>query len=52
MPGIPASRRLRQEDCELEANLGYLCDPVKKQIRNTRDFILGGLFRNLGMAIV
>lgn len=49
---VQGSACLRQEDCELETNLGYLCDPVKKQIRNTRDFILGGLFRNLGMAIV
>jgi hypothetical protein len=31
MPIIPALDKLRQEDCELEVNLGYTVRPVSKR---------------------
>jgi hypothetical protein len=38
MPAIPAHRRWRQEDCEIQASLGYVADPIsnnnKKDTRN------------------
>jgi hypothetical protein len=37
MQEIPALKRLRQESCELKANLGYIVRPCLKKAKQTKE---------------